>query len=153
MFQPEVVSAFEHAYPRVVIDTTGASAKRPYQVATYAQSPPGSPLPATSLFADLTVALRSLNFQPDALFPGTLASWSNHGHVLGVPTSVTPWGVRWRQDAFTAAGLPPPSADWTFDDFQQDCLALQALATSGRVRGLTAALGPMSPARHPYLDT
>lgn len=94
---------------------------------------------------DLTEALRALNLDAAAYLPGTMAFWTDRGQVLGVPVSESPWGVIWRPDVFAAAGIAAPDANWTFNEFLDACSAVQGLAKSGRMRGLRAALSPISP--------
>ncbi len=139
-----LVHAFEDAHPGIRLDPSGASPDRPYEVDGWDDS-----ATLAGNLTDLSPALRELNFRSGAVFPGVWASWTDQGRVLGVPVSVNPWGVRWRQDAFHAARLQPPSAGWTFEEFQADCIALARLAGTGEVQGLAAALGPMSPALIP----
>jgi len=73
-----------------------------------------------------------------------MAAWTFGGRVSGLPVSLLPWGVRWRRDAFTAAGIPPPASDWTYDDFRSAGARVQALAASGHLKGLGSALGPIA---------
>jgi len=91
----------------------------------------------------LDVPLRKINFDPSTLLPGSVAAFTRQGHVYFLPITQYPWCVRWRTDAFQAAGLPDPDPRWTLGDFEGTCEELQGLAASGRLSGLHAALGPV----------
>jgi len=87
-------------------------------------------------------ALRVLNFNPATLLPGGVEAFALSGRTLALPTTVRPWCVAWRTDAFQAAGLPDPDPQWTLDAFEAACAGLQHAAAAGRVKGLAAALSP-----------
>lgn len=137
-FPSGVVPAFERDHPDIRI-IYGAKTL-PYELQDWIAGT--SPLQSG---ADLTLALRDLNWNQTVLFPGTMSPWTSNGRILAVPWSETPWGIRWRADAFEAAALPAPDPNWTWDGFQTACSVLQGVASSGRLKGLRAALGPMAP--------
>jgi ABC-type glycerol-3-phosphate transport system substrate-binding protein len=91
----------------------------------------------------LDSALRPLNFDPNTLLPGSVQAFTGADGTDALPTTVAPWCVAWRTDAFQAAGLPDPDPHWTLDAFETACAAIQKVATAGKVRGLAAVLAPM----------
>lgn len=95
-------------------------------------------------FADLSLALRAQNFESNSLVAGAMSAWSWQGRVLAVPFSEVPWGIRWRKDVFAAAGLARPKPNWTFGDFAQTCGLVQKVVRSGRIKGVTSTLGPIT---------
>lgn len=136
-----VVAAFQRAYPNIHLASGARAGVAPYRIGQLLAS---QSRPIAQQYADLTVALRELNFDHTVLVPGTMAAWTSGGRILAVPWAELPWGIRWRTDAFDAAGLAPPTSQWTFEEFLEDCTLLQELAVSGRVKGLRAALGPIA---------
>ncbi len=104
------------------------------------------PFVPPSEYVSLLPALRRKNFDASRLLlPGTLRAFSDtRGNVYGLPLSVLPMGVVCNLTAFKAAGLAPPAADWTIDDFENACAALQGAAQAGRLpKGVYGALPPM----------
>ena len=51
-------------------------------------------------------------------FPGEQAVATVDGRVLGVPALVDNLAVVYNKDLFAAAGVPEPTADWTWDDLR-----------------------------------
>lgn len=49
--------------------------------------------------------------------PALLAPFERNGRLDGLPLSFDIPALHYKPDAFTAANVPPPSADWTLDDF------------------------------------
>lgn len=94
-------------------------------------------------YAPLESALRAHNFDPSLLIPGSMGVYVRGHHTTALPFAEIPWAVLWRPEAFTAAGLRPPSPEWTFQEFRAACVALRAVSASGRVRGLRGALAPL----------
>lgn len=97
-------------------------------------------------FPSLLPALRRANFDPSQLMPGALQAFSNaRGDAYGLPLQVQPTGVLYNTAAFRAAGLAPPAADWTIDDFESACAALQGASRAGRLpKGVYGALPPLA---------
>lgn len=94
-------------------------------------------------YARLESALRAHNFDPSILIPGSMGVYVHGHHTVALPFAEIPWAVLWRPQAFAAAGLRPPSPEWTFAQFRDACVALKGVAASGRVRGLKGALAPL----------
>lgn len=142
-----VFSAYERTNPKVRFATTPAAAPPRYSL--------GTPFTSYDLggWADLTEALHTLNFDPAVLFPGALAGWTYNGRIRALPYAQYPLGVQWRRDVFTKAGMAPPAPNWTYDDFRKTCAQLQAMAASGRFKGLSAAVGPIAMAPRGTLHT
>jgi ABC-type glycerol-3-phosphate transport system substrate-binding protein len=49
---------------------------------------------------------------------------SADGRRYGLPISIMPTGIYYREKAFDAAGIPYPQPGWTWEDFQKDMSAL-----------------------------
>lgn len=117
----------------------GAAAAQPPLIINPASEGVWSP----SGMEPLTGALQTLNFNPSILLPDSVAVFTAGGQIYALPTSLSPWCVRWRTDTFEAAGLAPPDPHWTLEDFQGACAALQKVVRAGKVPGLAAVLGSM----------
>lgn len=59
----------------------------------------------------------STDFPRDDLFPGSLEGLQLNGKQLGLPAALIPYVVWYSQAKFNAAGVQPPSPDWTLEDF------------------------------------
>lgn len=92
----------------------------------------------------LDQGLRRRNFDPAVLQPGLASAFSWRGGTYALPLMQYPWAIQWRADVFEAAGLPPPAADWTLDDFTAVCTELQGYARSGAAPAIHAPLGPLA---------
>ena len=57
-------------------------------------------------------------------FDGTT---TGRGSLYGIPKDFTTVGFYWNKDLFAKAGLAPPSANWTWDEFIKDARAIGAL--------------------------
>ena len=72
-------------------------------------------------------------------YPATVAAFrydgarSGSGALYGIPKDFTTVGFYWNKDLFKRAGLSPPSADWTWDEFIADARAI------GKLPGCTGA--------------
>ena len=65
----------------------------------------------------------------DDFILGATAAAEYEGKVLGVPALIDNLAVVYNVDMFEAAGLEPPSPDWTWDDFRAAAAALTDPAT------------------------
>lgn len=55
---------------------------------------------------------------PIARYNATVVDWYRHkGALLGIPYGIDAQAIALNRNAFTAAGVPLPGRDWTFDDF------------------------------------
>jgi len=52
----------------------------------------------------------------DDFYEGTFDSMRWHGELWGLPTDVDPWVFYFNKDLFDRAGVPYPTAQWTWDD-------------------------------------
>jgi multiple sugar transport system permease protein len=52
---------------------------------------------------------------------------SGQGPLYGIPKDFTTWGIYYNLDAFDAAGVPYPTADWTWEDFHEKAQAIGQL--------------------------
>jgi len=83
----------------------------------------------------LDSVLQTANVDPSTLLPHTLSAFQYLGSTWALPASVTPVGVAYRPDVFTAAHLPPPAPDWTVADFEAACARIWRLAQAGHIPG------------------
>ncbi len=69
----------------------------------------------------------------DHFFPATVAAFqydganTGSGALYGIPKDFTTVGFYWNKDLFKRAGLAPPSAQWTWDEFIADARAIGKL--------------------------
>jgi ABC-type glycerol-3-phosphate transport system substrate-binding protein len=91
----------------------------------------------------LGAALRQDGFVSARVAPQALDLYRVEGALLGLPVAQWPIAVRWRADAFAAAGLSAPAPQWTVADFEAACLAIAGVIRTGAVPGLQAVLFPM----------
>ena len=68
-------------------------------------------------------------FNWNDFFPGERAVATVDGKVLGIPALVDNLAVVYNKDLFKQAGVPTPTADWTWDDFRA---AAKAISRSRR---------------------
>ncbi len=66
------------------------------------------------------------NLSQDDYLPMLLEPYRHDGHVLGLPYAFTMRTLNYQSSAFEDAGIAPPTAEWTPDDF---LAAAQALTT------------------------
>jgi multiple sugar transport system substrate-binding protein len=87
----------------------------------------GSNMPAlgtTPKVVDLTSRVQAASFDWNDFFPGERSAATVGGKVLGVPALVDNLAVVYNKDLFDKAGLPYPTADWTWDDYRADAKAI-----------------------------
>jgi multiple sugar transport system substrate-binding protein len=77
-------------------------------------------------FVDLSGRVRAAGIDLADFYPGPLAQFSWHDGMWGVPDTASPELVFFDRAAFEAAGLPPPTDTWTYDDMRTAALALTA---------------------------
>ncbi|MDW8212452.1 MAG: extracellular solute-binding protein [Roseiflexaceae bacterium] len=63
-------------------------------------------------------------FPRDDVFPAALAQYSRGGRIYGLPYAINMRTLVYNHAAFEAAGVQPPRADWTPDDFLAAAQAL-----------------------------
>jgi len=107
------------------------------------QSRPG-PTWAPQGYASLDAAMARVNFNPHGFISGAATAFQDGGHTWALPYAVRVVGVQYRPEAFSATGIPPPSADWTLEDFETACAGIAACMRRGRLpqyAGVLPALG------------
>ena len=67
---------------------------------------------------DLTDRVSAAGYNWDDFYPGEQAVATVDGRVLGVPALVDNLAVVYNKDLFAKAGIPEPTADWTWDDLR-----------------------------------
>jgi multiple sugar transport system substrate-binding protein len=58
-------------------------------------------------------------FKTDDFYPGALPLFQGDGKTWGVPVGMDPFVLYYNKDLFDKAGVPYPTASWTWDDFLQ----------------------------------
>jgi len=73
---------------------------------------------------DLTDRVQESDFQWDDFVEGARAAATVNDRVMGIPALIDNLAIVYNKDLFDAAGIDPPSADWTWDDFRTAAEAL-----------------------------
>jgi multiple sugar transport system substrate-binding protein len=81
-------------------------------------------LATASGIMDLTERVQESDFQWDDFVEGARAAATVDDRVLGIPALIDNLAIVYNKDLFDAAGIDPPSADWTWDDFRNAAQAL-----------------------------
>jgi multiple sugar transport system substrate-binding protein len=68
---------------------------------------------------DLTQQVKKAAFGWDDFYPSERQAASVDGKVVGVPALVDNLSLVYNKKLFADAGVDPPTADWTWDDFRQ----------------------------------
>lgn len=81
-------------------------------------------LAMTDRLTDLTPYIENGTINLDD-YPADALAWATYnGTVYGVPTGLNGPGILYNKEIFDAAGVPYPSPDWTWEDFENICLAI-----------------------------
>ena len=78
---------------------------------------------------DLTQAVKQASVNWDDFYVGERDAATVNGKVIGVPALVDNLAVVYNKKLFAKAGLTPPSADWTWQDFVNDAQKLTDSST------------------------
>lgn len=125
-----MVKDFEAQNPNITIDYQYVNSDNALQKATVAiqgnQQPDISYQYGTNMaqlaespkIVDLTERVKEAGFDWADFYPGEQAVATVGGRVLGVPALVDNLAVVYNKDLFAKAGVPEPTADWTWDDFR-----------------------------------
>ena len=73
---------------------------------------------------DLAPYAKKDNFSLSQYYPGTLVLGKVGSHQYSLPKDYSPLAVYYNKDMFKAAGVPFPTASWTWADFRQDAIKL-----------------------------
>jgi len=144
---PAVASAFAAFDPAVVPIVARQTAplrrsgKMPPWAVQWAYTNPPEIVPASP--HPLNLALRLLNFDPASLVPGALEAFSAAGQVNAMPISAEPYGLLYQPAVFAAAGVAPPTPDWTFEDLAGACAAIQLVVPQLAGLGIYGPLPPL----------
>ncbi|MEJ2208262.1 MAG: extracellular solute-binding protein, partial [Anaerolineae bacterium] len=87
--------------------------------------PTGQLLPLNDLMAQANVSA-------DQFIPALLGEFTLNNQIYGLPKDWGTLGLIYLPEAFTAAGISEPTADWTFDDLRT---AAQAISAAGQYKG------------------
>jgi multiple sugar transport system substrate-binding protein len=78
---------------------------------------------------DLTSKVKSADFDWEDFYPSERQAATVDGKVLGVPALVDNLSLVYNKAMFKAAGVPEPTADWTWEDFRSAAAKLTDPAT------------------------
>jgi multiple sugar transport system substrate-binding protein len=73
---------------------------------------------------DLTDLVQDPAFDWSDFVPGAQAAATVDGRVFGIPALIDNLAIVYNKDLFDAAGIDPPTEDWTWDDFRAAAKAL-----------------------------
>ena len=80
---------------------------------------------AAGLFEPLDgYVAKSATMKIDAFYPQAIAPFYWKGKLVGIPQNISSLVVYYNKTLFDGAGVPYPSADWTWDDFVRTAKAL-----------------------------
>jgi len=143
-----MVNEFEADNPDITIELQYVNSDNALQKATVAIQGDKQPdisyqygtnmpqLAQSPALVDLTDRVNEGDYDWADFFPGEQAVATVDGKVLGVPALVDNLAVVYNKDLFAAAGVPEPTADWTWDDLR----AAAAVARGHRVAGRVGAM-------------
>jgi multiple sugar transport system substrate-binding protein len=125
-----MVKEFEAENPGVTIELQYVNSDNALQKATVAIQGNKQPdisyqygtnmaqLAESPKIVDLTDRVNEAGFNWDDFYPGEQAVATVDDRVLGVPALVDNLAVVYNKDLFAKAGVPEPTADWTWDDLR-----------------------------------
>lgn len=131
-----IVSDFEAANPNIKVDVQVSdwdSYWTKLKTLLAANTPPDVFAMDAPLYLDYQSRGVLLNLQPlidknpgmlDGLFPNTLTAYQTADGYFGLPRDFQTIVVFYNKDMFDKAGLPYPTADWTYDDLRATAKAL-----------------------------
>jgi multiple sugar transport system substrate-binding protein len=123
-----LVKQYEGLHPNVHIDVRYVNSDFALQRATVALQGGKQPdisyqygtnmaqLAGAPKLVDLSDKVTAGGYDWNDFFPGERAAATVDGRVLGVPALVDNLAVVYNKDLFKSAGVPEPTADWTWDD-------------------------------------
>ncbi len=129
---------FEAAHPNVSINVSSgapttddllqklsaAFASNTYPDISYAYGSWAGQLAKSKRPLDLTEAVAAPDVKWDEFAEAARDTATPNGTVIGFPAIVDNLAVVYNTELFSQAGLPAPTADWTWDDFRADAKAL-----------------------------
>jgi multiple sugar transport system substrate-binding protein len=86
----------------------------------------------TGQLLGLNDLMAQANVTADQFIPALLGEFTLDNEIYGLPKDWGTLGLIYLPEAFTAAGIPEPTSDWTFDDLRT---AAQAIAATGQYAG------------------
>ena len=125
-----MVKEFEAQNPGVTIELQYVNSDNALQKATVAIQGNKQPdisyqygtnmaqLAESPKIVDLTDRVKEAGFNWDDFYPGEQAVATVDDRVLGVPALVDNLAVVYNKDLFAKAGVPEPTADWTWDELR-----------------------------------
>jgi multiple sugar transport system substrate-binding protein len=131
-----MVKAFEQQNKDITIEVQYVNSDTALQKATVAiqgnQQPDISYQYGTNMaqlaqspkIVDLTSRVKQAGFHWADFYPGEQAVATVGGRVLGVPALVDNLAVVYNKDLFAKAGIPEPTATWTWDDLRAAAKAI-----------------------------
>ncbi len=133
----EIVDSFEVRHPEIPVcyeSLEGSGIYREKVLTSIAAGTPpgvflldGIDIPAfvrRGVTLDLRPYLPRVGLTLDEFDPRILEPFAPDGHLWAFPKDYTPMVIYYNEDLFDAAGVPYPSAHWTWDEFLEDARLL-----------------------------
>jgi multiple sugar transport system substrate-binding protein len=126
----QLVDSFNQTHPTInvsVLETNNDYALQKVLTAVRGGNPPdvaylyGSWAPNVAKIpsvVDLTSTVKQASVNWSDFWPGEQQVATVNGKVIGIPALVDNLGIVYNSAMFAAAGVAPPTADWTWDDFR-----------------------------------
>lgn len=80
-----------------------------------------------------TMISADLEFPQAELFPNTLESLRLDGKQVAIPAGINPYVFFYNTERFAAAGVQPPTANWTIEDFVNIAMSMNSPDKTGGV--------------------
>jgi multiple sugar transport system substrate-binding protein len=134
----QLIEEFNASHPDVVVDAssggattdnmlakvTTAIAADTYPDIAYLYGSWSANIVTSGKVADLSPWIEDPSFGWEDYWPPLREAATVQGKVIGVPAAAGNLTVVYNRDLFSAAGVPEPTADWTWDDFRAAAAAL-----------------------------
>ncbi|SOD74877.1 carbohydrate ABC transporter substrate-binding protein (CUT1 family) [Jatrophihabitans sp. GAS493] len=114
----KVVLAFNGGNDSALQKTVAGFAAGNYPDIAYEYGSSSAQLATQPKLVDLTEKVKASGFNWDDFYPSEQQAASVNGKVVGIPALVDNLSLVYNKKLFTAAGLAPPTNDWTWQDFR-----------------------------------
>ena len=138
-----LANAFHKENPHITVELVPVplSGNSMRSLATYASQVDAVRLPSMMIQEDVAQALlpldtmisTDLEFPQADLFPNTLESLRLDGKQVAIPAGINPYVFFYNTERFAAAGVQPPSANWTIEDFINTAISMNSPDKTGGV--------------------
>lgn len=116
----DYIGSNDHAYDKLTVAlSAGEQPDITYQYGTSMAS-----LATAPGIMDLTDKVQDPNFNWNDFSQGAREAATVDGHVYGIPALIDNLAIVYNKDLFQQAGIAPPTANWTWSDFENAAKAL-----------------------------